>query len=86
VRFLRGEEKTNYATLCDVALRSCTVSLRDIQEVGHSVDVTAETLNEAIAVALAALKKENWVGAIGQEFTTVPPVPRSRCNHCSFWP
>jgi hypothetical protein len=57
-----------------VVLRSCTVSLRDIQDVEHSVDVTAETLYEAIATALAALQQDNWVGAIGQGFTTVTVV------------
>jgi len=42
--------------------------------------VTAETLYEAIATALAALQKDVWVGEIGQGFTTVtvlvqqPPV------------
>jgi len=36
-----------------VALRSCTVSLRDSQEVEHSVDVSAETLYEVIAATLA---------------------------------
>jgi hypothetical protein len=42
--------------------------------------VTAETLYEAIATALAALQQDNWVGEIGQGFTTVsvlvqqPPV------------
>jgi len=44
------------------------------------VEVTAETLYEAIATALAALHQDTWVGEIGQGFTTVsvlvqqPPV------------
>jgi hypothetical protein len=63
-----------------VALRTCKVAVKDIQDVEHSVEVTAETLYEAIATALAALQKDNWVGEIGQGFTTVsvlvqqPPV------------
>jgi hypothetical protein len=52
-------------------LRTCTVAAKDIQDVEHSVEVTAETLYEAIATALAALQKDNWVGEIGQGFTTV---------------
>jgi hypothetical protein len=63
-----------------VVSRICTVAVKDVQDVEHSVEVTAETLYEAIAAALAALQQDNWVGEIGQEFTTVsvliqqPPV------------
>jgi hypothetical protein len=63
-----------------VVLRTCTVAVKDIQDVEHSVEVTAETLYEAIATALAALRHDNWVGEIGQGFVTVsvlvqqPPV------------
>ena len=54
--------------------------MKDIQDVEHSIEVTAETLYEAIATALASLQQDNWVGEIGQGFTTVsvlvqqPPV------------
>jgi hypothetical protein len=57
-----------------VTLRACTVAVKDVQGVEHSVDVTAETLYEAIATALAALQKDNWVGEIGQGFATVSVV------------
>jgi hypothetical protein len=63
-----------------VALRSCTVSLKDLQDIQHSVDVNAETLFEAIAIALAALEKDSWVGEVGQGLSTVtvlvqqPPI------------
>jgi hypothetical protein len=57
-----------------VALRICTVAVKDVQDVEHSVEVTAETLYEAIATALAALQKDVWVGEIGQGFTTVTVV------------
>lgn len=63
-----------------MALRTCTVAVKDVQGVEHSIDVTAETLYEAVATALAALQKDPWVGEIGQVFTTVtvfvqqPPV------------
>jgi hypothetical protein len=52
----------------------------DIGEVEHTIDVTAETLYEAVATALALLRQDNWVGEIGQGLTTVsvlvqqPPV------------
>jgi hypothetical protein len=63
-----------------VVLRTCTVAVKDVRDVVHSIEVTAETLYEAIATALAALQQDNWVGDIGQGFATVtvlvqqPPV------------
>jgi len=63
-----------------VVLRTCTVAVKDVRDIEHSIEVTAETLYEAIATALATLQKDNWVGEIGQGFTTVsvlvqqPPV------------
>jgi hypothetical protein len=54
-----------------VVLRKCTVAVKDVQDIEHSVEVTAETLYEAIATALAALQKDVWVGEIGQGLTTV---------------
>jgi hypothetical protein len=72
--------KSEYATLLHVVLRTCTVAVKDIRDVEHSIEVTAETLYEAIATALAALQQDNWVGEIGQGFATVtvlvqqPPV------------
>jgi hypothetical protein len=63
-----------------VVSRTCTVAVKDLQDVEHSIDVTAETLYEAIAQALAALQKDAWVGEIGQGLATVtvlvqqPPV------------
>lgn len=66
--------KGEYDTLLRVVLRTCTVAIKDIQEVEHSINVTAETLYEAIATALAALKRDNWVGEIGQGNSTVTVV------------
>ena len=63
-----------------MVLRTCTVAVKDVRDIEHSIEVTAETLYEAIATALATLQKDNWVGEIGQGFTTVsvlvqqPPV------------
>jgi len=63
-----------------VVLRTCTVAVKDVQDVAHSIEVTAETLYEAIATALAALGKDLWVGEIGQGLATVtvlvqqPPI------------
>jgi hypothetical protein len=37
----------------------------------HSVDVTAATLYEAVAQALATTRSHDWVGEIGRGLTTV---------------
>lgn len=66
--------KGEYARFENVVLRTCTVAVRDLRDVEHSIEVTAETLYEAIATALAALQQDNWVGEIGQGFTTVTVV------------
>ena len=54
-----------------MVLRTCTVAVRDLRDVEHSIEVTAETLYEAIATALAAFQQDNWVGEIGQGFSMV---------------
>ena len=57
-----------------MALRTCTVTVKDLQDIEHSVEVSVETLYEAIATALAALQQDNWVGELGRGFTTVTVV------------
>jgi hypothetical protein len=63
-----------------VVLRACKVSVTDVGEVEHTIEVTAETLYEAVATALALLRRDHWVGEIGRGLTTVsvlvqqPPV------------
>lgn len=37
-------------------VRSCRVTIRDIEGIAHTVEVTASTLYEAVAQALAALR------------------------------
>src|ERR1700757_3668505 len=63
-----------------VVLRTCKVSVTDMRDIEHTIDVTAETLYEAIAAALAALQQDSWVEEIAQGLNTVsvlvqqPPV------------
>ena len=47
-----------------MAVRTCTVSFTDPSGVRHSVDVTAESIFEAAALAVSALKNSGWVDAI----------------------
>jgi hypothetical protein len=54
-----------------VPLKACTVTIHDLNDVGHSLDVTAASLYEAVAQALATLRGHEWVGEIGRGLTTV---------------
>jgi hypothetical protein len=47
------------------------VTVHDLNEVAHTIEVTAGTLYEAVAQALAALRPQDWVGEIGSGLTTV---------------
>jgi hypothetical protein len=53
-----------------VPLKACTVIVHDLNETAHAVDVTAGTLYEAVAQALATLHGHDWVGDIGKGLTT----------------
>ena len=52
-------------------LKACTVVIHDLNETTHTLDVTAATLYEAVAQALAAARGHDWVGEIGRGLTTV---------------
>jgi hypothetical protein len=47
-----------------VAVRSCTVSFTGPSGVRHSVEVTAESIFEAAALGVSALKNSGWADAI----------------------
>lgn len=46
----------------------------DIEGVEHTVEVTAESLYEAVARGLAALQDAVWAGDIGRSQTTITVV------------
>jgi exo-beta-1,3-glucanase (GH17 family) len=54
-----------------VAPKACTVFVHDLNDTAHQLDVTAETLYEAVAQALAMVRGHDWVGDIGTGLTTV---------------
>jgi hypothetical protein len=59
-----------------VSLKSCNVVITNLTGTTHSIDVTAETLYEAVAQALAAYRAEPWVGEIGRGLTTAAVTVR----------
>jgi hypothetical protein len=54
-----------------VAPKACTLVVHDLNNTAHQLDVTAETLYEAVAQALAIARGHDWVGDIGTGLTTV---------------
>jgi hypothetical protein len=56
-----SEENTNVLFSIFVPLRSCTVSFTGPSGVRHSVEVMGESVYEAAALGLHALKGDGWV-------------------------
>lgn len=54
-----------------MAFRSCRVTIQDMEGVSHTVEVTAATLYEAVALGLAAIRGNEWVVGIAQGFNPV---------------
>src|SRR3984893_14516466 len=54
-----------------MAVPSCRVSIKDMDGVKHTVEVTAETLYEAVALGLVAVRGNDWVMGIAQGSNTV---------------
>ena len=52
-------------------VRSCRVTIQDMDGVSHTVDVTAATLYEAVAQGLAAIRGNEWVAGIAQGLNVV---------------
>jgi hypothetical protein len=47
-------------------VRSCRVTIQDMEGISHTVEVTAATLYEAVALGLAAVRGNEWVMGIAQ--------------------
>lgn len=52
-----------------MSVRSCRVTIRDTEGIEHSAEVTAESLYEAVALGLRAIRQCSWVEDVGQNFT-----------------
>lgn len=66
-----GEQKANIATIADVPNRSCRVSVTDLEGIEHTARVTADTLYEAVARGLKAIKSSAWAAEIPEGITTI---------------
>jgi hypothetical protein len=63
-----------------MAVRSCRVTIQDLEGIAHTVEVTAETLYEAVAQRLAALRRSDWVHGF-QQGTVKVSVADVRVEH-----
>src|SRR5438045_5611642 len=54
-----------------MSVRSCRVTIQDMDGVSHTVEVTATTLYEEVAQGLAAIRGNEWVAGIAQGFNVV---------------
>jgi hypothetical protein len=54
-----------------MSVRSCRVTIEDMDGVSHTVEVTAFTLYEAVALGLAAIQGNEWVAGIAQGLNVV---------------
>jgi hypothetical protein len=61
--------------------RSCRVTIKDMEGVEHTVEVRAETLYEAVAKGLVALRGDRWVSEIPEGLNEVK-VASSPIEHC----
>jgi hypothetical protein len=52
-------------------VRSCRVTIQDMDGVSHTVEVTAATLYEAVAQGLAAIRGNEWVAGIAQGLNVI---------------
>jgi hypothetical protein len=54
-----------------VGLRKCTVSCCDLNGVEHTVEVTADSLYEAVAQGLRVFRENDWIDEVGRGQTTI---------------
>jgi hypothetical protein len=54
-----------------VELKTCRVTIHDMEGVEHTVEVTASTLYEAVALGLRQIRGSEWVDGIAAGLNTV---------------
>jgi hypothetical protein len=75
-----------------MAARSCKVTIQDIEGIEHTVEVTAATLYEAVALGLAAMRGNEWVMGIAQgpnvvkvRVVDIPVEHQVKLNEFTSW-
>ena len=57
--------------MADVALKTCRVSCVDLRGIEHAVEVSANSLYEAVAQALGIFRDNEWVEGVGRSQTPI---------------
>jgi hypothetical protein len=71
-----------------MAIRSCRVTITDREGIARTVEVTASSLHEAVAMGLKAMRGNQWVAGVPDGFAalkvSVPPFgggdPSNLCS------
>lgn len=74
VRFVGGRPLAKKRRICyflPMPIRSCRVTIQDMDGVSHTAEVTAATLYEAVAQGLAAIRDDEWIAGIAQGLNTI---------------
>ena len=59
-----------------MGVRTCTVSYCHLNDVEHAVEVTADSLYEAVAQGLRVFRENDWIDEVGHGQTTISVVVR----------
>jgi hypothetical protein len=62
-------------------MRSCWVTIQDLDGVAHTVEVTASSLYEAVAQGLAAIRGHEWVAGVAEGRNVKVSVADVRVEH-----
>ena len=54
-----------------MGLRTCTVSYCDLKGVQHVIEVTADSLYEAVAQGLRVFRENDWIDEVGRGQTII---------------
>lgn len=75
-----------------MSIRTCKVTIRDLEGIDHTVDVTAETLFEAVALGMSAIRADRWTTDLPQglncvqvQVTNVPVKHEVRMRDFVAW-
>jgi hypothetical protein len=75
-----------------MAARSCRVTITDMEGIAHTVEVTAASLYEAVALGLAAIRGHDWVTGIPEglnpvkvRVTNIPVEHEVKMNDFRRW-
>ena len=68
---LGGEHKANTVRIPDAPVRSCRVSITDVDGIDHTAHVDASSLFEAVALGLQQIRHSAWAGEIPEGLTIV---------------